>query len=173
MHEPVVDEYLLLGLRLGRLVDGFVDCWFGDPALAAQAAGGPEPNPAELATQASALLERLPDSGLAPDRQRFLAAQLTGLRCSARRLAGEPMQFHAEVQAYFEVSIELGDTGRYAADADKMAGLAARRWRPVGRQARRVPRPRPGARRAARPGGTGDLRRTADADPDPVGAARQ
>ncbi|MEV4258140.1 hypothetical protein AB0J52_33700, partial [Spirillospora sp. NPDC049652] len=26
---PVVTGYLALGLRLGRLVDGFVDCWFG------------------------------------------------------------------------------------------------------------------------------------------------
>jgi hypothetical protein len=113
--EPVVREYLLLGLRLGKLVDGFVDCWFGDPALWQQVADEPSPDPAALAREATRLLAALVDSGLAEDRRRYLAAQVRGLRCSAHRLSGLDIGFIAEVAAYFDVAIELGDTGAYAA----------------------------------------------------------
>jgi hypothetical protein len=69
-YEPVVEGYLLLGLRLGRLVDGFVDCYFGDVALSRQVAEEPSPSPADLAGQADRLLAEVPDSGLADDRRR-------------------------------------------------------------------------------------------------------
>ncbi|SBT43058.1 DUF885 domain-containing protein [Micromonospora auratinigra] len=111
----VVRDYLLLGLRLGRLVAGFVDCWIGDPALARQVADEPPPTPTELVRQARAVAAALPDSGLAPDRRRFLAAQLTALECAGRRLAGEELPFLAEIEAYFQVRIAPHDPDRYAA----------------------------------------------------------
>lgn len=113
--DPVVDGYLALGLRLGRLVDGFVDCWFGDPALAARVADEPVPVAAELAADAGRLLRALPDSGLPAPRRAFLEAQLRALECVARRLDGRPLGFLAEVRAYFEVDIEPVPTDRYAA----------------------------------------------------------
>src|SRR5262245_51288143 len=112
--DHVVRDYLMLGLRLGRLVDGFIDCWFGDPALAAEVAGEPTPDPVDLVTQAATARAALRDSGLPESRQRFLAAQLRALECSARRLAGESMPFLVEVGEYFEVEVELCDTERYA-----------------------------------------------------------
>lgn len=120
--ELLIRHYLLLGLRLGRYIDGFVDCWFGDPELAARAAAEPL-LPSALAAQASGLLAGLVDSGLTEPRQRFLAAQLTALGCTAKRLAGEPVPFKAEVADCFGVDIDLGDTGGYAAAHDAIAGL--------------------------------------------------
>jgi hypothetical protein len=119
----VVDGYLLLGLRLGRLVDGFVDCWFGDPALATRVAAEPAPNPADLVADADRLLAALPDAGLEPPRQRFLAAQLTGLRCSARRLAGVATPFLGELEAYFDVTVDAGDPDRFDAVHDEIGEL--------------------------------------------------
>jgi hypothetical protein len=115
VHESVVDGYLLLGLRLGRLVDGFVDCWFGDPALASRVAAEPAANPADLAADADRLLAALPDAGLEPARRQFLAAQVTGLRCSARRLAGVATPFRSEIEAYFDVTVDAGDPDRFDA----------------------------------------------------------
>ncbi|RFU38117.1 DUF885 domain-containing protein [Actinomadura logoneensis] len=112
---PVVSGYLALGLRLGRLVDGFVDCWFGDRAFAARIAAEPVPVPADLAADAGRLLSELPDSGLPEPRRAFLAAQLRALECVARRLDGRPLGFLAEVRAYFEMDIEPVPTDRYAA----------------------------------------------------------
>ena len=42
----VVDRYLELGLRLGRHVDGFVDAYYGPPALAARVEAEPVMAPA-------------------------------------------------------------------------------------------------------------------------------
>lgn len=121
--ESVVRDYLLLGLRFGRLVDGWVDCWFGDPALARQVAGEPAPEPARLAREAKELLAALASSGLPPDRRAFLAAQLRALRCAARKLAGDRIGFRAEVREYFDVAVEPSDLGRYAALHDELATL--------------------------------------------------
>ncbi|PZG24374.1 DUF885 domain-containing protein [Micromonospora craterilacus] len=113
--EDVVTDYLALGLRMGRLVDGYVDCWFGDPALADRVAAEPAPEPAVLAAQAGDLLARLPDADLDAGRRRFLVAQVTAVECAARRAAGEPLGFLDEVRTYFDVEVGLGDPERYAA----------------------------------------------------------
>ncbi|GAA2711076.1 DUF885 domain-containing protein [Micromonospora olivasterospora] len=123
MVDPVIRDYLLLGLRLGRLVDGFVDCWFGDERLWRQVQDEPTPEPARLARDASRLRAALAGAELAEDRRRFLTAQARALECSARRLAGTDIGFHAEVEAYFDVEIALTDTDRYAAGHDEIAAL--------------------------------------------------
>jgi hypothetical protein len=109
----VVCEYLRLGLRFDRLVDGFVDAYTGDPALRREVDNEPAPDPAALARRATELRAGLPASGLPEPRTRFLAAHLTALECSGRVLAGQQVGFVAEVQAYFDVVIEPGDPEVY------------------------------------------------------------
>lgn len=108
-----VREYLLLGLRFGRLLDGFVDAYTGDPALRRQVDNEPRPDPVALADRARELRAELPVAGLAEPRARFLDAHLTALECSGRALAGRPVGFVAEVAAYFDVDIALGDPDVY------------------------------------------------------------
>ncbi|WP_018790074.1 hypothetical protein [Salinispora arenicola] len=121
--EEVVADYLTLGLRMDRLIDGYVDCWFGDPALAARVAAEPVHDPATLARQASELLDRLPGADLHTDRRRFLTAQVRAVHCAARRAAGEPIGFLDEVRTYFDVEIGLGDPERYAAVHEAIGAL--------------------------------------------------
>jgi hypothetical protein len=109
----LVREYLLLGLRFDRLVEGFVDAYTGDPALRRQVDNEPRPDPAALAHRAVQLRAELPGAGLAEPRARFLETHLTALECSGRVLAGQPMGFVAEVAAYFDVVIEPGDPEVY------------------------------------------------------------
>lgn len=113
MSIDLVCEYLLLGLRFGRLVEGFVDAYTGDPALRRQVDNEPRPDPATLARRASELRAELPAAGLPEPRARFLDAHLTALECSGRVLAGQQVGFVAEVQAYFDVRIEPGDPDVY------------------------------------------------------------
>ncbi|MGH3513915.1 MAG: DUF885 domain-containing protein, partial [Pseudonocardiaceae bacterium] len=101
----LVREYLLLGLRFDRLVEGFVDAYTGDPALRRQVDNEPRPDPAVLGRRAAQLRAELPNTGLAQTRARFLAAHLTALECSGRVLAGQQVGFVAEVAAYFDVVI--------------------------------------------------------------------
>ncbi|HEV7657322.1 MAG TPA: DUF885 domain-containing protein [Mycobacteriales bacterium] len=119
----VAREYVLLGLRFDRLSEGFVDAYTGDPALRAQVAGEARPLPVALAAQARALLAELPSSGLPADRVAYLQAQLTALECNARKLGGEAVGFTAEVAAYFQVEIGLGDEDEYAAAHDRLDAL--------------------------------------------------
>ena len=108
----LVTDYLRLGLAFDRLEEGFVDAYTGDPALRAEVAGGPAPDPAVLADRARGLRSELP-AGLAPDRAAFVDAHLRALECSARKFAGEPIGFVDEVRAYFDVDIAPADTDDY------------------------------------------------------------
>ena len=122
-REPVVEQYLLLGLRLGRLIDGYVDSWYGDPALARQVADEPAAVPTELVRQATVLLAALPESGLPEARRQFLAVQVQALRCTAAKLAGDSIGFRAEVEQYFDVSIVPSELAEYQALHDELAEL--------------------------------------------------
>jgi hypothetical protein len=119
----LVREYLMLGLRFDRLVEGFVDAFTGDPALRASVANEPAPLPAALAQRARELRAELPSSGLATDRADWLDGQLHGLEVSARKLAGEDVGFVEEVESYFQVRIEPGDTDAYVAAHDALDAL--------------------------------------------------
>ncbi|MBV9030705.1 MAG: DUF885 domain-containing protein [Pseudonocardiales bacterium] len=109
----LVREYLLLGLRFDRLIEGFVDAYIGDAALRRQVDNEPRPDPAALARQAAQLRAELPAAGLPEPRVRFLDAHLTALECSGRMLAGQRVGFVTEVAAYFDVIIKPGDPEAY------------------------------------------------------------
>jgi hypothetical protein len=108
-------EYCALGLRFNALIDGFVDAYIGDPAVASAVAAEPKPDPDELARGAALLRSELPGAGLAADRTAFLEGQLLGLETSGRKLAGAEVSFVDEVESYFQVRISAGDPESYAA----------------------------------------------------------
>jgi hypothetical protein len=101
----LVEGYLLLGLRLGQHVDGFVDAYYGPPELAAQADAEGQLDPARLARDARELAARL-DELEDPQRRRWLEAQLDGLETTARRLAGEDVHYREEVLRCYGVGPE-------------------------------------------------------------------
>jgi hypothetical protein len=88
----VIRDYLLLALRLDRLRPGAVGMCTGVAALQAQVRAEPRASPSSLVRAAGRLTAELPAAGLAPGRERFLAAQLAALECTARRLAARPFR---------------------------------------------------------------------------------
>lgn len=120
---PLVRDYLLIGLRLGRLVDGLVDCYYGDPTLRDQVAAEPSVDPRDLSRQATRTLAALPASDLDRPRRQHLTAQLAALRAVADRVAGTPVSFRDEVRAYFDVEVTRTPQERYAAVHDEMESL--------------------------------------------------
>ena len=103
-----------LGLAYDRLARGFVDAWTGPAQVRVEVENGPVPDPDDLARSARHLLGELPSAGLSPQRTRWLEGQLTALLCSARVLAGHPVTYLDQVEAYFQVRPGLGDQGAYA-----------------------------------------------------------
>ncbi|HEY4946300.1 MAG TPA: hypothetical protein VII19_00260, partial [Acidimicrobiales bacterium] len=115
----LVDEYLTLGLRLGRHIDGLVDAYYGPPERAAAVADEPVPAPERLVAEARGLIAAI-DAGQeldrstggtggaggaapAPPRRHWLRAQVVGLLTTARRLAGESIGYADEVEACYGV----------------------------------------------------------------------
>lgn len=116
MGEMVIDEYLELGLELGRHVDGLVDAYYGPPALARRVAAEPVRPPAELEARARRLQSDLDaDQELHAARRRFLAAQVRGLRTTAAKLAGDEIGYVDEVAACYGVRPSMVPEDDFAA----------------------------------------------------------
>jgi hypothetical protein len=114
----LVTRYIELGLALGRHIDGFVDAYYGPPALAAAAQAAPKVAPEQLQRDARALLAALdageplgspmedaplPVEGEDSRRRRWLRAQTVGLLTSTRILSGEAIGYADEVEACYGV----------------------------------------------------------------------
>jgi hypothetical protein len=108
----VLDDYLLLGLRLGRHVDGFVDSYYGPPELAERVEGEAPVDPATLAAEAARLASETDDA--------WLRAQLAGCETTARRLAGDEISWEDEVTRCYGVRPEHTDEARFEAAHERL-----------------------------------------------------
>jgi hypothetical protein len=91
----VAERYLRLVLRLARLDDGVLDCYYGPPAIAESVDREPLPEAAALVAQADDVLGELSDG--------WLRDQVVGLRIFAGRLAGEQLAYADEVEGSYGV----------------------------------------------------------------------
>jgi hypothetical protein len=107
-----LERYLVLGLRLGRHIDGFVDSYYGPAELSEQVDGEEPTDPAVLATEAATLLAELAFDD--EHRNVFLRAQLAGCETTARRLAGEPISWAEEVERCYGVRPDPVPEERFA-----------------------------------------------------------
>ena len=89
------ERYLVLGLRLGKHVDGLVDAYYGPPELKEQVDAEDEVPAAQLAADADALRDELPDS--------WLRDQVHGCATYAHVLAGDAISYSDEVEGCYGV----------------------------------------------------------------------
>ena len=107
MADSLAERYLLLGLRVGRHVEGIVDAYFGPPELAARVAEEPLVDPRELVDGADRLLAELADG--------WLRDQVHGLRTYAGVLADEAPSYADEVEGCYGVRPRATDESVFAA----------------------------------------------------------
>jgi hypothetical protein len=133
------EDYILLGLRLGRHVDGLVDAYYGPNELAQQVEDEPLTEPAALVEQGDALLARLEGS--------WLRDQAVGVHTYAGVLAGEEIPYSDEVERCYGVRPVRVTTDVYEAVHERLekllppagsSGDLAERYE-AWRQANRVP----------------------------------
>jgi len=115
--------YVALSLRLRRLVPALVAPVAVDPVARWTVGNEPVPTAAELVRQAGRLAAALPDAGLSPARERFLAAQLSALGWRARGLAGQHVPFRREVWECLGLSATPGEPDAYRAAHRELAAL--------------------------------------------------
>jgi hypothetical protein len=101
------ERYIVLGLQLGRHVDGIVDAYFGPPELAEVVDVAPLVEPSELVDRADTLLADLPDG--------WLRDQVRGLRVYAGVLSGEVPSYADEVEGCYGVRPHHTDEAVFAA----------------------------------------------------------
>jgi hypothetical protein len=89
------ERYLVLGLRLGKHVDGLVDAYYGPPELKEQVDAEDATDAAQLAADGDALIAELPDG--------WLADQVRGCATYAHVLAGEEISYADEVERCYGV----------------------------------------------------------------------
>jgi hypothetical protein len=103
-------RYLLLALRIGRLIEGFVDGYCGPSQLREAVAGEDPAPPEELHGEAIALQElsaELTDgTRLLAQRRLWLQGQLVAMSALCRHLAGEEIAFVELVDALCETRAE-------------------------------------------------------------------
>jgi hypothetical protein len=87
-------DYIRLGLRLGRHVDGLVDSYYGPPELKQEVDAEPLREPAELVVDAGRLLD---------STEGWLRHQVVGLETVARKLTGEEIAYADEVERCYGV----------------------------------------------------------------------
>lgn len=128
-----VRDYLLLAFRLDSRIPGLVSVCSGDAGLREQVRGETPRSAGSLVRAAGELALRLPDLGLTPHRERFLAAQLVALEWRARRLAGQAVPFRTEIATAYDTVPRPGSPDEYRAahrDLDALlpgrGGLASR-----------------------------------------------
>ncbi|HUY05684.1 MAG TPA: hypothetical protein VMU99_00285 [Acidimicrobiales bacterium] len=112
----VIAQYLELGLRVGRHIEGFVDSYYGPLEIANRIAVESVRAPELLRHDARALVGAI-DSGDAlgsvaygqevspetPGRRRYLRSQLVGVEMTTRVLSNEAVDYADEVEACYGV----------------------------------------------------------------------
>lgn len=122
-RDPVPAAYVALCLRLRRLVPALVDAGAVDRATRRAVADEAAPAAADLVRQAGRLAAALPDAGLDPGRERFLAAQLRAVEWQARRLAGQQVTFRGELRECLDLDVTPGEPDAYRAAHRELAAL--------------------------------------------------
>jgi hypothetical protein len=112
---PLIEDYLRLGLRLGRHVDGLVDAYYGPEELSREVEEEKLSEPSALVEQGDALLAGLDDG--------WLRDQALGLRTYAGVLAGEELSYSDEVEACYGVRPERVATDVYEAVHERLDEL--------------------------------------------------
>jgi len=112
---PLIEDYLRLGLRLGRHVDGLVDAYYGPEELSREVEEEELSEPAALVEQGDELLAGLDDG--------WLRDQALGLRTYAGVLAGEELSYSDEVEGCYGVRPERVGTDVYEAVHERLDEL--------------------------------------------------
>ncbi len=121
--DPFARDYLLLVLRLDRLIPGLVDGYFGPADLKAQVDAERLGAPALLVDTSAALRDRLAAEIGEPDRRRWLDAQLVALEAQARALAGTGRPYLDHVTACFDFRPQRTPEAVFDAAAAELDGL--------------------------------------------------
>jgi len=95
-------NYLLLGLRIGKLIDKYVDSYSGPPELR-QMVEEERNSPKTLLQQCRSLEHKVKDQGFGKSRERHLERMLLSMKTSLKILNGESIPYLKQVRALLDI----------------------------------------------------------------------
>lgn len=116
-------EYLLLGLRLNKLIDGYVDAYYGPIELKKIVDNEHANSPESLLKTCRNLKNKLVDQGFAIDRVKFLEKMLDAMETSLEITSGRKMPFLEQVFKIYNIKPELMDDSVFYKVAEELEGL--------------------------------------------------
>jgi hypothetical protein len=102
-------NYLLLGLRIGKLIDGYIDAYFGPSELKNIVEKENPHSPIDLLDNCKALQKELPNKGFAEERTKFIGKMLQAMETSLDVLNGHEIPFLEKVNKLYDIKPELID----------------------------------------------------------------
>ncbi|UCG03396.1 MAG: hypothetical protein JSW11_05270 [Candidatus Heimdallarchaeota archaeon] len=96
-------EYLLLGLRINKHLDGFVDSYYGPEELSSVIQQEEKKSPQNLLEGVNKLIKTLPEQGFDEKRQVFISKMLFAMRTTIEILSGEEFPYLEKVQRLFDI----------------------------------------------------------------------
>ncbi|MFX1322106.1 MAG: hypothetical protein ACFFAQ_10730 [Promethearchaeota archaeon] len=102
-------NYLLLGLRIGKLIEGYIDAYFGPPELKYTVDKEKPQSPKELLHKCKTLQKELPNQGFIEERIRFLGKMLGAMETSLEILNGHEIPYLEKVNRLYNIKPELID----------------------------------------------------------------
>ena len=120
MAASLPERYLLLGLRLGKHVDGLVDGYFGPAELQETVDREELVDAGVLLDEARGLTAEVAEWDDDPQRTRWLGGQLEGLACVAEMVAGTQPSWREAVRRCYGIEVEPTPEERFAAAHAKL-----------------------------------------------------
>ena len=102
-------EYLLLGLRMDKLIEGFVDSYYGPSELKELVGNEKTLSPKNLLESCKKLQKQLIDEAFIEERVRFLEKTLRAIETSLNINIGEELPFLEKVNRLYDIKPELID----------------------------------------------------------------
>jgi hypothetical protein len=96
-------EYLLLGLRMDKLIEGFVDSYYGPPELKEKVKNEKPLSPKQLLKSCRSLQEQLNNQGFIKERIKFLHKTLGGIETTLNIISGEKIPFLEKVNRIYDI----------------------------------------------------------------------
>ncbi|NVM34232.1 MAG: hypothetical protein HWN81_01470 [Candidatus Lokiarchaeota archaeon] len=116
-------EYLLLGLRMGKLIEGFVDAYYGPSELKELVGNEKPPSPKNLLNSCRNLQKKLGDQGFIEERVKFLEKILSAIETSLKINLGEEIPYLEKVKRLYDIKPELINDSIFYKLAEKLDSI--------------------------------------------------
>ncbi|MHA1933138.1 MAG: hypothetical protein ACW96X_11390, partial [Promethearchaeota archaeon] len=113
-------NYLLLGLRIGKLIEGYVESYYGPPELKEIVDKEQPASPKKLLSICNSLQQDLPNQGFTDIRIKFLDKMLGAMETSLNVANGKNIPYLEQVNRFYDIKPELVDDSIFYKAAEKL-----------------------------------------------------